>query len=168
MAFLTSLHQMRNIEFGKSYLWDIRFPDVPAPFNEWFPATEVEDDVASIESFEVEAFDTTIKVPQKTSSKSLRITFVDDVNLTLLKFFKSWMKNEILNENQTTRYTSTLEESVKRIIIQKLDAAKNPVSEITYWVYPEEQLTFSGDSESGSRIYTMSFVKAGTASDDEL
>ena len=159
MAFLRSINQIRNIQWGRSYHWDVKFEDgPPSPFNEFFPAQEVEEETASLQSIDAEAPGTSLKFPHKTASKSVRITFVDDASYTLYNWLENWYNTEILNDGD---YISTLEEATKQITIQKLDSNQNVIIQTSYWVYPEDILTFRGNSSSQLNVYTIPFIIAG-------
>jgi len=49
--FLASIDQIRSVEWGKKYLWDIQFPDAPAPFDVFFPAADLDETPAVLESY---------------------------------------------------------------------------------------------------------------------
>ena len=63
--YLDSIDKVRAVEWSKSYLWDICFfggngyGPPPYPFDSWFPATEVQDLVCSV--------NTTISSPMRRS-----------------------------------------------------------------------------------------------------
>lgn len=167
--FLQDIEQMRQIEWGKTYLWDVLFPAAPAPFNEWFPATDVTENLATLNEHQIEGYMSTYSVPLSTSEFDINLTFVDDINHTLATWLGYWINTEILNKGS---HISTLAESVKMIIIAKLDGKKQPVN-ITdpagnkidnptgYWVYPSGAVNFEGNSESGLPTYQMALKIAG-------
>ena len=74
MAYLTNIDQIRAVEWGKSYLWDIKFEDAPAPFDSWFPAIDVEEHLASLESQSFEAYMTQFKIPKSYAIPEIKIT----------------------------------------------------------------------------------------------
>lgn len=165
MAFLNNISQLRNVEWGKSFLWDFRIPDAPAPFNRFFPAVDIEENLANLDSETFEAFNSTFKVPKSRTVKDVKVTFIDDVNGTGLSFFTQWMSNDIFKENEQFSTTATLQEAAKQIIIQKLGPDRaDPILQSSYLVYPEGPLTFRGNSESGNVIHEVSLVVVGTLS----
>lgn len=164
MAFLKNLDQMRRIEWGRSYHWDIKFTgsDSPAfPFNEFFPAVSVDEQISSLSTLDVDAFGTSLKFPLKSSVKNIQITFLDDKNHTLLTWLSTWVNSTILNNGN---YVATLDESVRQLIIQKVDNNRRNLIQTSYWVFPEGPVTYVGNSDSAINQYTVSFVVAGKIS----
>jgi len=164
MAFLNRIEQLRQVEWGKKYLWDIKFDDplrtLPSPFDEWFPAQDVEDNVANLDSFQFDGPLSTFKVPRKGQVKDVKITFVDDAAFTLFSFFENWVNSVILNDD---KYISTLAESVKTLQIVKLNAKRQIISgqTRTLLVYPEGPIIFNGSSTSDPQNYSIPLVIAG-------
>ena len=35
-----TIDHVRAIDYARSYLWDIHFPEAPEPFKSWFPAND--------------------------------------------------------------------------------------------------------------------------------
>lgn len=167
MAFLNNISELRSIEWGKSFLWDFRIPDAPSPFNAFFPAIDIEENVANLESFSFEAYNQTFKIPKSRSVKGIEVTYIDDENNTGLSFFTDWMSNQIFFESTNRSSTATLQEAAKRIQIQKLNTNREPLLLSSYLVYPEGPLTFRGNSESGNRIHQVNFVVVATESQGE-
>jgi hypothetical protein len=177
MAFLTDISLLRRVQWSQGYLWDIKFVDkpfagllddgvvehkVPAPFGQWFPAQDVEDEVADLESYTIEAAQTKIKIPLATSNHSLKVTFVDTEAHLLLSFFENWINSVILKKGSSV---ATIKESVKICQLVKLDSQRQIIQPLvkTYWVYPESKLVFHGTGDSAPLSYTVSLVKAGHA-----
>ena len=163
--FLKNVNDIRLIEWGKTHLWDVNFinEDIPAPFDKFFPAIDIQEPLASLQTFPVGLAQTDLSIPQKSSLHKLNMTFPDDESGTLSSWMQEWINTIILGNEQG--FVATIEESVKQLMVVKLksnrEQAKTPV---TYYVYPEGELLFAGNSESGAVMYTMSFDVAGIAS----
>lgn len=173
--YLRDINDMRKIRWGKTYLWDIYFPEAPSPFNNWFPALDVDENLATLNSYEFPGFLSSYKVPQSTSPFDIKVTFTDDINKTLSTWITGWINNEILHGDESSFYVSTLEESSKELHLVKLDEQKQPVTTyyangttkpnpMIYLVYPEGPINDIGNSESGLPQYSMTFIVAGTIS----
>jgi len=158
MAFLTKTSLVRSVEWSKSYLWDIRFPTAPNPFTEWFPASDVDENLAVLDSFSFSAGANSFKIPKSATNFTIRVTFSDDANNTLIDWLTTWINTTILNGGD---YVSTLEAASKPLLISKLDNARNEISIKSYLVYPEDSITFSGTSESKLNIYAITFIVVG-------
>jgi len=167
MAFLNNIEQLRAVDWGAKYLWDVQFsPAAPSPFNTWFPAVDVEENVANLESLTIEAHIHTFKVPQRTSVKEIRLTFYDDSKNTLLTWLKDWMAGEasgssgiIANGGKYVRAVSSI---TRQLQVIKLNRKREQVSTAVYQVYPETALTFAGSSASDVHMYTVPFVVVGS------
>jgi len=164
MAFLNSIEQLRQVEWGRKYLWDIKFEKAPVPFNEFFPAVDVEEDKAVLETFTIEEFMEVFEVPLKSGIKAIRITFLDDANNTLVDWLSDWINRSILNNG---KHISTLEKSVKQVTLLKLNSRRESLSgqEMSYWVIPKGQITYNGSSSSDPQTYSVTFVIVGQISD---
>jgi len=172
MPGLKDINQIRAVNFGRGYLWDIFFeniddpnhPKLPDPWNEWLPANDIEEGVANLTHYKFNTFLSTFSIPQSTNIKELKMTFVDDAAYTLFSFFDQWINKTILNNEQ---YVSTLSECIKMIHIHKLNKQKEVTITSSYWVVPEGDLTFHGSSASDPHNYSISLVIVGTVEKNE-
>jgi len=169
VTFLNNQDQIRSIEFGRSYLWDFLIDGAPPPFDRFFPAIEITETTAVLESRTFEVYGTSIEIPMRGNVRRVEITFVDDEAGTGLNFFTNWISNEILRETARGGITiATLQEASKRIIVEKLNARRETLKQNTYMVFPRTELQFQGNSESGGVIYQIPLVVTGVIQIDEL
>lgn len=162
MAFLNNIEQLRAVEWSSSYLWDIRFSgqsSPPRPFNKFFPAQDVEENLTTLESYQFDLNHKSVKIPHKSSLRTLQITFSDDEQNTLLSWLHEWIDGVIFNGNGGS--VAVLEEAVRRVDLVKMDARRDVIQTSSYWVYPEGPLTFSGTSEAKMHQYNIQFIIAG-------
>jgi hypothetical protein len=164
------INQLRNVEWGKKYLWSVRFMDEkpPAPFNEFFPATDITIPEAILENYIIEFGQDSFKIPHKTNAKDLSITFFDDSKRTLLTWFKNWVEIDILNNGQ---YVSCLLDDhlrtvglgrvkpVREIEVFLMDNSNEKIKETkaVYKIIPEGTIEWSGSSASEIPMYTVNF-----------
>jgi len=160
MAFLNGIDSVRAVEWGRTYLWDIQFqdPTIPSPFNTWFPAKEVEEELAKLNSHTFTSGISTYKIPQNTETLNVKITFYDNSDYDLLNWLENWINTISLNGGF---YVATLSTAAKFLQIIKMDNERNTIDTSSYWVYPEGTLTYMGNSESGAITYSMNFVIVG-------
>lgn len=159
--FLNSIEQLRRVEWSRSNLWDIRFldnKDIPVPFDEWFPAESIEEPIGLINTQQFPLYMTTIEIPIGTGLSDMRITFLDDVDNSLLEWLRDWMNESMLNNGE---YVSTLSEIVKKVQIIKLDKKKNEIGNTTYYVFPKNIVTYNGNSQADTNKYTVNFAVVG-------
>jgi hypothetical protein len=169
--YLKDLSVVRGVEWGRAYLWDCKFGSgrevspssiVPAPkkpFDTWFPATEVRENLATIQSKEFETHISTLKVPQSTSVFPIEITFIDDYKDTLSDWITDWINKKILGDGI---FLYPLEEVVTALYIAKLKPDKSELHTSSYMVYPEGELYYEGKSENGLHTYQVTFISVGT------
>lgn len=174
----TGITSIRNLEIDKNFLWAVDFVGggdslvPPAPFDVFFPASEVNLEIAKIESAEQELGQTSIKYPKRTSAKDFSVTFYDDEKRTLQRWFSDWINLDILNNGQ---WMSGLEDNhrlisgidsfsnfrrvqpTRHIRLALLDAWRNNVKIYEYRVVPDGSLNFSGSQASEATTYTVSF-----------
>lgn len=167
--FLYDVRQIKEIEFAKEWLWDIRFPKAPKPFNEWFPATDVSFPVATVKSKTFSVFLSEYSIPEKTGEHKMTIGFLDDIKHTLLDWITAWM-HLIVNISEKKGCVQTLQEAKKEVYIARLNSKREllQVGKVPYiegyWVYPEGSPTFVGGSESRPLTYSVDFVIVGEIS----
>ncbi len=153
--FLKNLDQLRTIQWSKSWKWDVKFPDGPNNFKEWFPATNVEETVFSLTTYTAGL--PYLEVPKDKELSTLSLTFIDSIQLDVEDWLDHWINVEILNEGL---YLSPLKSITKEIRIAKLDNLDNIVHEYGYLVYPKGVYNFSGNSESSTHSSQIEFVIA--------
>lgn len=157
MAVL-NIEQIRSVEWGKKYLWDVKFQGAPTPFTDWFPAVDVDEGVASLNSYSFNSQMSTHKVPMGSSLKEVKLTFYDDESQTLINWIRDWINIEILNNGE---FVSTLDKCVKLLQVTKLTSQRTILQTASYHVYPEIDLAFNGSSHSDAQLYTVPFIVAG-------
>ena len=166
--------QLRSIEWGKKFLWDIKFVDPqdhisgPNParglgkkFQDFFPASDVRENIGTMTSYEWQIYMSTFKTPRQTSLFDLDVTFFDDATDTLLNWIDDWINITILNGGQ---FLTPLEECVRLLQVRKLNGRRETISENSYWVFPEGPISYLGSSSSDPKQYFLKFIIAGTAS----
>lgn len=161
--FLKNIEDVRSVQWGKTYLWDVKFigGGIPKPFSDWFPATNVEESDGSINSFQFEGGNTMYKLPQNKTNQDIKLTFVDkdfeqgDEIYNLYEWMIVWRNQTIMKDNGTV---GTLSEIVKHIVIAKMNTKKEIVRTSSYWVYPEGEISFTGNSENGVPTYSVTLV----------
>lgn len=155
------LDAMRNINWSRSYLWEVELDDVPPPFNKeggfGFPAIEVDDTLALGSTFDFEAGINLLRVPQKKYSYDLKLTFYDDEDGTLEKFFEKWF-NEIYDND---RGVIPVEAAVKMLLVRKLNSRRKIILTRKYLVYPNGTILGVNRTDSGPRQFMIDFVIAG-------
>ena len=157
-VFLPGISAIRSVEWGSKHLWDVQFPTAPSPFNAWFPATSVRENVYSLERESWSLYMSSYSAVKSTGEFDLSITFVDDVKHTVLNWISHWVNTEILNGGQ---YVATLAESAKDVIVVRSDAEGNTVRSTTYQVIPDGSGYFEGDSSAEVNSGELALVVVG-------
>lgn len=160
-----SMESVRNVDWAKDYLWDCRLIDRsnsgPGQFTNWFPATTVNENLATTQSFTFEAYLSSYSVPQSTSETTVDISFIDDSEHSIKHWISDWVNKDIFGEGKFVR---TAHECVRYLQVRMLDTQRKPTKETVYMVIPDGDLNFSGTSESGSHENTISFKVLGILS----
>jgi len=159
-SFLENQDQVRSIQWGKEYQWDVRFPDAPSPFDKWFPAIDIGEEIAKLETYAFTLYNTSYEIPSHTSLHEVTMTFMDNEKKVLAKWFETWINEEILNLN-TTRRVAPLARCVKQIQIQTLDSAKNDIDNRSYWVFPKGSFSRLGTGSGDIIVTPATLVVAG-------
>ena len=170
---------IRSVEWGKKYLWVVDFedPKPPAPFNAFFPANDITVPFSLLESKLLELPNDGLPFPIRANQRDIRISFYDDQQGTLLKWFSDWQKLDLLNLGQFTSGLGDSHETVapdsfgkvrsvqplRQIRFGMLDATKDEVLVKNFWVYPDGEILFSGNQASEAQVFQVTFkiVKDG-------
>lgn len=157
MGYLNTIEQVRGIDWGQSYLWDIKFENAPSPFSEWFPATDYSlDDNIGI-SLTLSMFLSSYKIPQGTGCKGIACTVLDDQNRTLYKWLKNWY-DDIYDQFSGVL---TLQEAVRNISVAQLNKDRSVNSTRNFMVFPDQNIMLAGNSVPDTLQYTLNFAVAG-------
>lgn len=158
MAFLNSIEQIRSIDWGRKQDWDLKFPDAPAPFREWFPAVDVEEPLAIHEVETLQISNTSIQIPSRTSVLNLKITFYDDERATLATWIKTWMES-MTSVGGIQGVVTPVNNATRDVTIIKKSMNKGQtLKTTTYKVFPTGDITYNGTSEAGVPMYSQTFV----------
>ena len=151
---IPTLNDIRQIQWGTSWQYNIRFPNAPSPFNEWFPCSDVEEDIASLNLYALELTFRNYLIPRGMNPHNIKITFYDDVSRTITLWLKEWIEFIIDPEDGFVR---TLSECCDELQVQWLDNQGAEVRVATYLVCPNTgQLVFkgtSGESRADQKTY---------------
>ncbi len=158
-AYLERQSQIRQMPWGRTYLWDMRFEEAPAPFRAWFPASDVDENVATLNTKTIEGGISTYEVPMGSSAFDLNITFYDDENHTLLDWITEWVNLLILDGEKTI---AVLDQAVKRVDLVKMNSRREEVKTSSYLVFPKGGINFRGTADAAIPQYAVPFAIAGT------
>ena len=163
--FLENISQLREIEWGRTHLWDIHFRDNTdnslGEFSQWFPAISVEEGLFNTTPHTLEAAGLSFAFPKSQGLETLKITFHDSVRLTVHNWLRTWVKETIHNHGH---YVSRLGDPgvLKQVKIARVDNKRvnlaSGLQEATYLVFPQGILHFAGDSEANPTTNTVELV----------
>ena len=190
------IDQIRTVEWGRRYLWGIKFLSTtnstaalpPAPFDSFFPASDVEFPVSVLDSYSFEYAQSSYKIPKQSSVKQISITFFDDTESKLMRWLKDWVEIDLLNFGN---FVSCLEDDhkisdirlgatdsfgndrqiapVRTVEIQQLSPSFEPTGlKFLFDIYPEGEINFSGTSASEANTYAINFVVVGEKSTNNI
>ena len=172
---------LRNVRWGKSYLWDIRFPaeeavnpyyylsppPPPDQFQDWFPAHSVTEPVFSVKSMPISTAVIDFEIPQRIGYFPLTINFYDTVWDLCRNWLWAWAMH-MFSANRGPQYlaqgglaTRTLVECVRYVDIMKLTEYGAVTWAHRYIVYPTGDLFANLNSESGPMDYALQFNVVG-------
>lgn len=141
MMYLKNQGQLRLIQWKTTDLWDIKIEGVPAPFNDWFPATDITVNNQTGSTFDIPSPHISFAIPSGTNSGDLSITTIDDERDTIYNWYK-----DLCAKIYTPTYVLPLEDSIVKIYVVKYNSYKEPVSHIEYECVPDGNTSWSGSS----------------------
>ena len=154
--------KMRAVEWASGINWDIRFGQqggLSEPFTDWFPATDVEENLATLNNHSYEFYLSTYEFPLGSAVFDLQITFIDDVKYTVHEWIADWVNNGILNGG---KYLTPLREAARLCEIVRMDAAGEILKATSYWVTPDGSINWTGESSPGPATSSFRFPIAGS------
>lgn len=157
MAFPTQ-DQVRLVNWSHKYLWDVRFPDAPDPFSSFFPAIDVVEDLAKLDTYTFDAHMTKCEVPKSTEVRTIQVTYADNEAGVLANFIKEWINSTILNGGLAV---SALASSIKSLHVAKLGKDLSEKITAVYDVFPKGTLAYEGSSAGDVVTYATTFVIVG-------
>lgn len=164
--FLTSIDQIREVQWGKAWQWDCKFASAPAPFTGFFPATEAKRNISQVQSHGFVGFGDTFDIPFASGARTFAVTFLDDHQGTLMKWLDDWIELSMMSRGQGTARLGNIVKSALLVQSDGRGLAMRSASRMTMrqwelWVYPIGELTFSGSSNSEFTKYIQTFRIAG-------
>jgi hypothetical protein len=136
------------------------FIGAPSPFNTWFPALDVSQPLASLQSGSYDFHINTYRIPQTRTPQDITLTFYDDEYNTLSTWISMWINNTILNQGKSVSPIGT-PGVCKTIMISRLNTRRQVIRTDSYWVYPDGIIPFHGGSTPEITQYSINFVIAG-------
>lgn len=95
------LGRVRSVQWEQSHRWELSFtPAPPSPFNEWFPAVDVNHDHGTISTYGISAPVQDLEIPSRMGAKHLSISFLDS-DAVLEKWLESWRSQVVFQNSQT-------------------------------------------------------------------
>lgn len=164
-----SVEQMRMIEWARSWNWAVWFPDLattPEDFVEWFPASDIEYDLAKLNKKEFDTGISDFSIPLSTSECEISLTCYDGgkkatgKNPDLYQLHR-WMTRWMAWIADVTMGVRTLTEACRRIKIVHYDSMSNMLESAQYLVFPTGDVKIKGGSEAENLQLDMSLVIAG-------
>ena len=166
---MLTIDWLRSIEWARSYKWEVEFlttsysdlPAPPAPFNEFFPASDVDFGSKSINTSAIESPIKPAEIPFGTDVHHMSITFYDNDDYVLMGWLEDWMKAV----NGGGKYVLSLTEASLQVNLRLLNSKDMITKEYALYVFPMGEVKYAGTSESGVAQFTGEFVIVGDLND---
>jgi len=143
----TTIDTLRNLgpDFAKPYDWEVSFPSFSSEF---FPAHVLQDTLLSFQSGHMEYGVWPFNFPELSiRGKSLSLEIYDLGDYRVGFFLKKWQK-AIQGDDFTIRLL--MQPGVtKELILNRLNAQREPVTTESYDVIPEGDITYNHTSDKG-------------------
>lgn len=153
---LVNIEQLRAIQWDKSNLWDIEIDGIQNSAG-FIPANDMELGFHGVTDGQYGA----ASFAQSTTYPVLTLSFMDDEKLSVVNQLRDWMSDIV----DTTGLIVAPVNMIKRaIIITKLTSTRTPVpgGTMVLWAYPTGQISYHGDSDGSTPIYSLQFTVVGS------
>jgi len=185
-----TLVDIRKIEWGKSYLWELYFPsntdwgidtstytvppDPPFRFQKWFPASNVTEPVFNITTRSINSPMVNFNVPQTLSSSDLSLTFYETIYHEIREWLWEWCMymfginfdyNTLAQEfdvvtSKDIQGVRPLSECVRPCILHKYNSDHTLSKRKEFMIYPSGVLAVQLSSESSTIDESCTFSVA--------
>ena len=132
-------------------------PDAPAPFNLWFPATNLTETLFEIVDKSVKFGPGNFSVPVEYAETDIQLTMYDTNTCVLEEFFTKW-RNQMF---PGPCCVATLCQIVKKFYLAKLDNQRLIKKQVGFWVRPSGKFFFQGTAEPTPRTYMVNLKICG-------
>ena len=151
--FTPGLGAIRSVEWGQTWHWDAKFDAAPVPFQNWFPAFEVEAEIFNIGQHDFSIGSMTFSHPELKSRSPMTVSFYDNDEQVLFNWLHDWQADIFTEEG----LVGTITEIAKRLVLVSTTAIHERHTVIESWVYPTGPTTWIRNSESGAAIIQQTF-----------
>jgi len=174
-----SVEEMRTkgVDWGRTYLWDLKVPSAPPPFDSWFPAIEATPVIGKPSAyFSIDGGQSQYRILEYTMPETFRVVVVDDTFGTLEKWLRNWTEenfnmfprqigNEFSALDASRSYSGgsgvgLLGEIVRPLHFMKLNSQRQPIEHHWMLCFPHGEQTTINNSETGPKIIDIMFEVA--------
>jgi len=145
-----NINHLRHIDWDKGNLWEIKFPELENIFG-FVPVNDVEINFGTVEVSDFEGMP--YEYISGRTKPNLTISFLDNVNIDFLSFIKDWV-DEIAPKD--LNYVYAINDAKKLIIINKIDNSGKLLKSFSFYVVPNSDLIYHGESDGNIPQYTLS------------
>jgi hypothetical protein len=168
MGMVVTLSEASSITYSRKYNYAVKFETAPSPFSEWFPAVSCDLKVGSTQSKGFKIGTRNVKLPITRGDLTLKISYVDDDNHSLLQWIDAWCNSLTTVKVNGVDYSGSrvlpLASAVRNCWIRLLTVDKQPAGEdIVLSVYPDGDFSVNKAADSGIFLQEGSFHVAGRA-----
>jgi hypothetical protein len=159
MAMGVTLSEAMSITYARKYNWAVRFADAPSPFSSWFPAISCDLNIGSVLSKDFQIGARKLRIPVGSEAFSLSLSFLDDDNHSLMKWFEAWCGLISPTGGQVVLVSEAVR--VCHIVPLRIDKtqARDPYS---LWVYPDGDFRMTKGVDSMAYVQECKFHIAGS------
>jgi len=165
-SFIQSITDLSNIEWSKSWLWDIKFgpgadsilnPAPVSPFDKWIPAVDYNETRHISNTLVLPFYLSQYKFLQTRGPTDIQMTLHDDVNGTMYRYLGDWF-SYVLDSSDGV---CMLNDAYRTLYVNKLNTLKTVIQSQIYYVVPEGSLTETLSSSSDTKSYSLSLAVVG-------
>jgi len=148
-----TIEQVRAPQWDKSNLWSVLIQGVATLRGGLFPINDIEIGYHGIQNGTLSG--TSLEFAQTATFPILTMSYIDDQDLKFTKGLRKWMA-EIVSEDGLV--VQPIEQAMKAIIFSKQGSLRFSEDDSAIWAYPTGQITYHGDSDGSSPIYSIQFT----------
>jgi len=149
-----TVENVRSKQWDKSNLWDIYIVGIDFSTKNWIPANDIEYTFHGIENGTVG--ETNVNFAKGHVKPTLTMSYMDDENLTMTHALREWQEHIVSKDGIYVKpiYADGV---LKQMVLSKLNHKKEVVTNINAYIYPTGTISYHGDSDGSTPIYTVTF-----------
>lgn len=161
--FMT-LDKFNSVEYDAQHLWEMKIAGAPYPFNDWFPAQSVEENIRGVSVSSMSFGIDEVNTLNSYNALTMRVEILDNNVAILERWLKAWSKAIALDPKTHKPYIGFryLEDILATMTITKYNWQKKKISKTEYYVLPTGNISLGRQNDPAVKVLNTNFAVFGS------